>query len=86
FSQIIPGFLNEPPRTSLALAESVCRHERARPSMKIAPVRFPVHGRHSLSVDGVRLSFVMPSRGWGMYGNVNISKSIVGPQDAEGII
>lgn len=46
-------------------------------------------GRHSLTVDGVSLSFSLSTAaqdGWAMFGNVSINKSVQGPQEAEGII
>ncbi len=47
-------------------------------------------GRHSVRVDGVRFSFDMPlhdpDSGWAQFGNISISRSIIGPQDAEGIV
>jgi hypothetical protein len=43
-------------------------------------------GRPSLTVDGVPVSLDVPGTGWGRYRNVAISRSIAGPQDAEGVI
>jgi len=42
--------------------------------------------RHSLTVEGVPLSFDVPTRGWAQYGDLSISKSTVGPQGAEAIV
>jgi hypothetical protein len=42
-------------------------------------------GRHSVSVDGIPLSFEMPARGWEPR-EVYLSKSAEGPQPAEAII
>ena len=46
-------------------------------------------GRHSLAVDGVPLSFSVPTRvagGWDQFDRISINKSIVGPQGAEALI
>jgi hypothetical protein len=43
-------------------------------------------GPHSLAVDGITLSFDADSGGWELYRGFLISKSIVGPQGAEGVI
>src|SRR2546422_1545271 len=47
----------------------------------------PAHvGRNALTVDGVPLSFSVPTRGWERFGRISINKSTVGPQNAEAII
>jgi hypothetical protein len=43
-------------------------------------------GRHSLTVEGVPLSFSVTTSGWERKGRLYVSKSTVGPQDAEAII
>lgn len=46
-------------------------------------------GRHTLTVDGVALSFsvpAVPGLGWSRFGSVSINKSVLEPQGAEGII
>jgi hypothetical protein len=43
-------------------------------------------GRHSLTVEGVPLSFSVSTRGWARYGNLYIGKSTVGPSGADAII
>jgi hypothetical protein len=59
------------------------------PSPTTARVRFAEFlriGRHSLTVEGVPLSFSVPTRGWARYGKLYISKSSVGPSGADAII
>lgn len=43
-------------------------------------------GTHSLSVDGVPLSFTVSSSGWELYGDIHLSKSTQGPQGAEALV
>jgi hypothetical protein len=43
-------------------------------------------GRHPLTVAGVPFSFSVPTAGWERFGNLYITKSSVGPQDAEAMI
>jgi hypothetical protein len=43
-------------------------------------------GRQSLDVEGVPLSFSLPSEGWWRFGDLSVSKSTVGPQGAEAIV
>jgi hypothetical protein len=46
-------------------------------------------GRHSLTVDGVSLTYSISTRvtgGWDHFGRISINKSIVGPQGAEAMI
>jgi hypothetical protein len=63
----------------------------------LVPERFgPIHppgaesaltiGRHTLEVEGVQLSFRVPTDGWRRVGSLYLSKSSVGPQGAEAII
>ena len=43
-------------------------------------------GTHALTVDGIAVSFVIPSRGWEPYEGFLVAKSIVRGQRAEGIV
>lgn len=46
---------------------------------------FPV-ARRSMTVDGIPISFSVPSEGWVPFGSLLVSKSITGPQGAEAIV
>jgi hypothetical protein len=50
-------------------------------SIRAAPV-----GRVSAVVDGLPLSFQVPSSGWELFGTVSLNKSVIGPQGAEAIV
>ncbi len=85
-----------------ASAEDIAELEAITASMEIEPVPdagplravadegwLPI-GRHSLTVDGVPLSFSVPqlayNRGWLRYRSIYISKDTVGPQGAEAAV
>jgi hypothetical protein len=87
---------------SLASAEDIAQLEAITTSIDLEPLADPgprtnvgpggwlAIGRHVLSVDGVPLSFDVPTlvqdRGWARYGSLSISKDTVGSQGAEAMI
>jgi hypothetical protein len=62
----------------------------ARPSFDPGSDGWLALGPHSLTVDGVPLSFSVPTRdtagGWHIYGNGEISKNVAGPDHAEAMV
>ena len=43
-------------------------------------------GKQSLTMNGIPLSFSVPTSGWARWGDLYITKSTIGPQDADAII
>ena len=85
-----------------ASAEDIAQLEAITASIVIEPVPDPAPptdigpggwlavGKHALTVDGVPLSFSVPTlvqdRGWARYGSLSISKDTIGSQAAEAMI
>jgi hypothetical protein len=83
-----------------ASAESIAQLEAITASIDIEPVPAPTSsrdpggwlavGRHSITVDGVPMSFsvpaLVPDRGWNLYGNTEITMDEVGSQGAEAMV
>jgi hypothetical protein len=63
---------------------------RSPPSPRIeaigSPVRVAPLGTQSLTVQGVPFSFRAPSNGWWRFGDLYVSKSTAGSQDAEAVV
>ncbi len=87
FRQTIPDLLDIGSPTSLQLMKrAVCRREHQHSPKRVEFVPGGGVGRHWLTVDGVRLSYRAPAKGWERFGDVSLNKSLVGPQGAEGIV
>jgi hypothetical protein len=87
FRQTIPDLLDIGSPTSLQMMKrAVCQREHQHPPKRVEFVAGGGVGRHWLTVDGVRLSYRAPAKGWERFGVVSLNKSLVGPQGAEGIV
>jgi hypothetical protein len=83
----LPGLLNSGPTNLDVMVRSAC-HPHLDPPLvagAMGPLLSP-HRNYSHSVDHVAFSFQVPTGGWEGSSGPYLSKSTVGPQDAEAII